>query len=349
MKPSDMRMTLLGGAFAMAVSGLAFPTNSQAANELPGTGVTVQITQPDDQTGWILSETFGQLLEKLGYSVPDPLTLAVPVAYQAVSDGSAELYPYGWFPLHHSFMGDSNFNAEPVGYVVEKGALQGYLVDKESAEKFDIMDLDDFRRPEVREAFDRNGNGKADLVACPPGWGCEVMIAYQLDAFELRDDIDPIKAGYSASMADAIGAYQAGESIFFYTWTPNWTVNILKPGEDVVWIQTPRVDLPEDQRDLADTATVSGVEGCVADPCRLGWPVNDIRVLANKDFVDSNPAAKTLLEEVSVPLEFLYKQNAEMHEGANSAEDLQRQAAEWIEENQDQVDAWLDAARASAE
>ena len=340
---------LIAGGCALAMSLAALPSGVEAADELPGEGVTVRLTQPDDDTGWILTEIYGQLLEQLGYEVPDPLTLAIPVAYQTVSQGSAELYPYGWFPLHDTFMQSPDFNASPIGYVVKQGALQGYLVDKASAEEYDIKSLDDFRRPEVIDAFDRNGDGKADLVACPPGWGCEVMISYQLDAFDLRDVIAPIKGGYSASMADAIAAYDLGEPIFFYTWTPNWTADILKPGEDVVWIQTPGVDLPEEQRHLAETATVSGVAGCVADPCQLGWPVNDIRVLANNDFIEDNPAVRVLLEEVSVPLEFLFSQNAEMFAGADTREDLERQAAEWIEANQEQVDAWLAAARAAGQ
>lgn len=343
------QMLLNAGSCALAISLLALSPVGAAADELPGEGTSVRLTQPDDDTGWILTEIYGQLLEQLGYDVPDPLTLAVPVAYQTVSQGSAELYPYGWFPLHETFMQSPDFNASPVGYVVKQGALQGYLVDKASAEEYDIKSLDDFRRPEVIEAFDRNRDGKADLVACPPGWGCEVMIGYHLDVFDLRDVIEPIKGGYSASMADAIAAYDLGEPIFFYTWTPNWTADLLRPGEDVVWIQTPSVELPEEQQHLADTATVSDVAGCVADPCQLGWPVNDIRVLANNDFIENNPAVRTLLEEVSVPLEFLFSQNAEMYAGADTHEDLQRQAAEWIEANREEVDAWLAAARAASQ
>ena len=63
------------------------------------------------------------------------------------------------------------------GTVVKGGALQGYLVSKRDVEKFGIKSLDDFKRDDVKKAFDANGDGKADLVACPPGWGCEKVIA----------------------------------------------------------------------------------------------------------------------------------------------------------------------------
>src|SRR5690606_36047976 len=180
----------------------------------------------------------------------------------------------GWFPLHNPYKPAFEGTAEIVGAVAPGGAMEGYLVDKASAEKYNIKSLEDFKRDDVKKAFDRNGDGKADMVACPPGWGCELNIEHHLDAYDLRDDINTIKGGYSASMADAVAAYQAGEPILFYTWTPNWTVNELVPGEDVVWINVPKVDLPEELMSLADAATREGVKGCVSDPCVLGFPAS---------------------------------------------------------------------------
>lgn len=308
----------------------------------------MQLAQPNDDTGWIMTYFYAALLKELGYDVAEPMTLDVPVAFLAVSQHNADIYPDGWFPLHNTYTETPNFGGELAGYVVKQGALQGYLVDKASAEKFGITSLEDFKRDEVKQAFDRNGDGLADMVACPPGWGCELTIAHHMKAFDLQDHINPIKAGYAASMADAIAASGEGTPILFYTWTPNWTVNELKPGKDVVWIETPSIDLPEEQMSLADSAVVSGVEGCVKDPCQLGWPVSDIRPVANTQFLDENPAVRTLLEKASMDVNFIYKQNAAMQNGEDSVADLQRQASEYIEANRKEVDAWIEAAKASA-
>src|SRR5690606_31553500 len=99
-----------------------------AQDKNPGEGKSVTIAQPNDDTGWIMSEVYAQLLKELGYEVGMPITLDVPVAYQAVSQGSADLYPDGWFPLHNTYVDTPDFGAERVGYVVKQGALQGYLV-----------------------------------------------------------------------------------------------------------------------------------------------------------------------------------------------------------------------------
>ncbi|WP_127144328.1 glycine betaine/L-proline ABC transporter substrate-binding protein ProX [Pelagibacterium montanilacus] len=333
-------LATVGAAALLAASAL--PATAQ---DMPGEGVELLMAQPTWDTGWFHTEIYRQLFEELGYSTADTITLDNPAFYQSVAFGDVTLWVDGWFPLHNTYRDTFEEGAEVVGAVAEGGALEGYLVDAASAEEFGITSLEDFKRDEVKEAFDRNGDGLADLVACPPGWGCEINIEHHLDAYDLRDHVSPIKAGYSASMADAVAAYGAGESIFFYTWTPNWTVNELVPGEDVVWIEVPEVDLPEDLMDLADAATMEGIEGCVSDPCTLGFPANDIVAVANSEFLDANPAARALLEEVSIPLSDIFAQNAAMNDGDD---DIEAQASQWIEDNRDTVDGWLEAARSAA-
>lgn len=332
--------------YRFGVAALAgFASTAALAQDNPGEGVEITMARPTWDTGWFHTEIYSQLLEELGYDVVETLTLDNPIFYQSVALGDVTLWVDGWFPLHNTYRPTFESGAEVVGAVAEGGALEGYLIDKGSAEELGIETLDDFKRDDVKAAFDRDGDGRADLVACPPGWGCEVNIEHHLDAYELRDHVNPIKAGYNASMADAIAAYESGESIFFYTWTPNWTVDELAPGEDVVWIEVPEVDLPEEIMDLADAATMEGVEGCVADPCTLGFPANDIVPVVNTAFLEENPAVRALLQQVSIPLTDIFAQNAAMYEGDD---DIEAQAAAWIEENRSDVDAWLEAARAAA-
>ncbi|MEJ2524711.1 MAG: glycine betaine/L-proline ABC transporter substrate-binding protein ProX [Desulfuromonadales bacterium] len=198
------------------------------------------------------------------------------------------------------------------------------------------------------KAFDSNGDGKADLTACPPGWGCEKVITHHFDVYDLDDYINPIKAGYSASMADTIARYKNGEPIFFYTWAPNWTIGILKPGEDVMWINVPEIKPLESQMPGKDRMTVSGIEGAVTDPLKAGFVVSDIQVVANKAFLDENPAAKRFFEVFTLPLSDINAQNTKMQNGEKSQDDIERHAQEWIKANQDTWDKWLAEARAAA-
>jgi glycine betaine/proline transport system substrate-binding protein len=346
--PASKFIAGLSGGVAVAVICLGAASGALAQEERPGEGVTIRMAQPTWDTGYFYTQIYKKALEELGYTVEGPSALDNPIFYQSVAQGDMDLWIDGWFPLHNTYESTFSQGAEKVGMVAGGGALEGYLIDKATADEHNITSLEDFKNPEIAELFDRDGDGKADLVACPPGWGCEEGIEHHLDAYELRDAINPIKAGYNASMADAVAAYEQGEPIFFYTWTPNWTVNVLKPGEDVVWIEVPEVNLPESTQGLEDAATMAGVEGCVNDPCTLGFPANDLVPVANSAFLEENPAVRALLEAASVPLDDVFEQNARMYEGENSEDDVSRHADEWIEQNRAEFDEWLAAARAAS-
>jgi glycine betaine/proline transport system substrate-binding protein len=146
-------------------------------------------------------------------------------------------------------------------------------------------------------------------------------------------------------MTATIARHQVGQPVLFYTWTPNWTVSELTIGEDVMWLSVPFSALPDDP--AADTK-VDEVSGCLEVPCDLGFDVSDIRVVANSEFLQENPAAADLFDLVKIPMADIAAQNARMHDGEGSPEDIRRHAQDWIEENRDQVDQWLDAARAAA-
>lgn len=324
----------------LATTLTMFAGNLPAA-DLPGKGVKVQPARATWTTGFFLEALYSRALNELGYDVLVAKDLSNPIFYQAICQGDVDYWANGWFPLHDAQLPEEfDQKAEKVGYVAKGGALQGYLASKDVVEKLGIQSLDDFKREEVKNAFDDNGDGKADLVACPPGWGCEKVITKHMEAYGLNDHINLIKASYSASMADAVARADAGKPVFFYTWTPNWTVFRLKPGKEVLWINVPR-DLEGEETDA------SNVEGAVTDPLKMGFVPNDINVVANKEFLQKNPAAKKLFEVMQVPLEAIFAQNNKMYEGENKQRDIERHVDEFIEKNRNTWNGWLEMAKAA--
>ncbi len=319
-----------------------------AANPLPGKGVTVQPARATWNTGYFQEALVRAGLQELGYDVRESKELQNPRFYKAVMQGDIDYWANGWFPLHFQQMPNGWENrVEIIGYVAKAGGLQGYLVSKQHVEEFNIQSLDDFKRPEVMRAFDDNGDGKSDLTACPPGWGCEKVITHHLEAYGLTRYINPNKSGYSANMADTVARYRSGEPVFFYSWAPNWTLDELKPGKDVLWINVPDIVPKESQRENQDRMTVSRVEGAVTDPLKTGFVNSDIRVVANKRFLEKNPAAKRFFEVFNLPLSDINAQNARMQRGEKSQNSIERHAREWIATNQETWNGWLAEARAA--
>ncbi len=325
-------------------------------NSMPGEGTTVTLGRATWDTGFFQAELFGLLLEELGYTIDNVEPLANDAFYISAANGDVDMWANGWFPIHNVYLEDPKVQGkiEPVGYEVKSGALQGYLIDKATSEEHGITNLGDLSDPEVAALFDGDGNGKADLIGCPEGWGCAKVINHQIPAYGLEDTVEHVQGEYALLMADTIARYQRGEPILFYTWTPNWTVNKLKPGEDVVWLEVPEPALPEDQAEMEseEFTTVSGITGCATgeDTCAVGWTYGDIRVVANSEFLAANPAVRGLAEAVEIPFEDITEQNAWMEDNdMRSSEEIREYAQGWIEENRDMVDSWLAAARVAAE
>lgn len=325
---------LLTVAFAVfAFSGLAF------GEDLPGKGVEVQ---PVDQG--LIEEQFQYEvliagLEELGYDVKPILHMSgeVVTSHLAVGRGDADFYAVHWDPLHLDFYqkaggGDT---MQKVGKLTP-GALQGYLIDKKTADKYNIDNLEQFKDPKIAKLFDADGDGKADLCGCNPGWGCERVIEHQLDTYGLRDTVEHNQGTYFALIADTIARYKAGESILYYTWTPLWVSGTLVPGEDTEWLSVPYTSLP-DERSEVDTT--------MPDGRNTGFAVNTIRVIANTKFLNANPAARKLFELAVIPINDVSAENSLIRAGEKTEADIKRHAQDWIKAHQAEFDGWIAEAK----
>ena len=288
----------------------------------------IKMGKADWDTGFFQAEIYKKALEKMGYKVTGPTVMNPQVFYVAAAAGDIDLWVNGWFENHNTYVTEAMGKVKPVGYVVEKGGLQGYLIDKKTADKFNIKSIMDIKKH--AKEFDINDDGKADMVACPPGWGCEKIITKHFEELGLGEFINPLKADYSASMADTISRYKNGKSILFYTWTPNWSVGTLKLGEDVVWIEAP----------YSDTKEVK-VPNVTKSKLNMGFAVNDIRAAANVDFLKANPKVEKMLKKASIPLADIAEQNLKMNAGEKSEKAIKKHAEDWIKANQSTFDSWI--------
>ncbi|WP_295893891.1 glycine betaine/L-proline ABC transporter substrate-binding protein ProX [uncultured Vibrio sp.] len=310
------------------------------AEKLPGEGVVVQPVQST-----VAEETFQTLivnraLEALGYDVKETKEVDYNVGYTSIAKGDATFLSVGWFPLHADKYtmsgGDDKFYRQG-NYV--SGAAQGYLIDKKTADKHGITNIGQLKDPEIAKLFDANGDGKADLTGCNPGWGCEMVIEEQLNAYELRDTVSHNQGNYAAIIADTISRYKKGDPVLYYTWTPYWVSGVLVPNKDVVWLEVPFSALPGERKNV-DTALKNGKN--------YGFEMNSMRIVANKEFTDQNPAAAKLFEIMKLNINDVSAQNMMMSKGKNSTADIESHVNGWIKANQAQFDVWVEEAKKAA-
>ena len=334
MKPTWKTLLTTGVVLSSAL------TSSAWAEKLPGEGITVQPVQST-----VAEETFQTLIvnkamEALGYNVQPTKEVDYNVGYTSIAEGDATYLAVGWFPLHEGKFEKAGGNDKffvSGDYI--SGAAQGYLIDKKTAEKYGITNIGQLKDPKIAKLFDADGDGKADLTGCNPGWGCEGVIEHQLDAFKLRDTITHNQGNYAAIIADTISRYKKGESILYYTWTPYWVSGVLVPGKDVVWLEVPFSSLPGNRKDV-DTALPNGKN--------YGFQMNAMRIVANKKFAAENPAAAELFKVMKLDINDVSAENMMMSQGHNSSADIEAHANGWIKAHQAMFDGWIKQAKAAA-
>ena len=336
-----MQKFTLEAAAVLAATALSIGlAGTAAAQALPGKGVSVQPLKSS-----LAEETFQTLLvmkalEKLGYDVKPIKEVEYPTAHIAIANGDATLMADHWNPQHADYYknagGDAKLSRKGV---FSDNAAQGYLIDKKTADQYKITNIAQFKDPKIAKLFDTDGDGKADLTGCTPGWGCETMIEHQMDAYKLRDTVTHQQGAYAALMADTITRFKAGKPVFYYTWTPYWVSAQLKPGKDVVWLEVPFSALPGEQGKL-DTKLANGKN--------YGFVVNKQQLVANKAFVEKNPAAGKLLEVMQLSVNDINAQNNRMANGEDKLADIERHTNGWIKAHQKTFDGWIAQAMAAA-
>jgi len=331
---------LLASCLIAGAAMLALPATAAPAADLPGKGVQVLPLKSS-----IAEETFQTLLvvkalEKLGYDVQPIREVDYPAAHIALANGDATFMANHWNPLHADYYKNAGGDARLYRKgVYSANAAQGYLIDKNTADAYHITNLEQLKDPDIARLFDADGDGTADLTGCTPGWGCEAAIEHQLTAYELRDTVTHKQGSYSALMADTIARYQAGKPILYYTWTPYWVSNVLKPGQDVVWLQVPFSALPGEQGDT-DTELPNGKN--------YGFIANNQQIVANKAWTDQNPAAARLFEVMRLDVADINGENYLMSQGQNKPADIERHVDVWIKFHQAIFDDWIAQAMAAA-
>jgi len=323
-------------ALAFAASGVA----AQASSDLPGKGVTVQPLKSS-----LAEEAFQTLLvmrglEKLGYKVEPMKDLEPATEHLAIANGDATFMAHHWSLLHADFYKNSGGDAKLWRKgVYSEGAVQGYLIDRKTAEQYGITNIAQLKDPAIAKLFDIDGDGKADLTGCNPGWGCELAIENHLTAYQLRDTVSHRQGSYAALMADTIARFKQDKPVLYYTWTPYWVSAVLRPGKDVVWLQVPFSSSQGDNGNV-DTQLPNGRN--------YGFQANDERIVANRAFVEKNPAAAKLFEVMKLPIGDINAQNLRMSQGANSQQDVERHADGWIRAHRQLFDGWVEQAREAA-
>ena len=322
-----MQSQLVNGLNAAAIA-IMLAAWMPAGAALPGKGKTVRPIEGPLAEEKFQARIIYRALEELGYRIAEPAQASYEIAHWRVSFRQADFFTAHWDPQHQSFFekaGGSD-NMQPLGVLIE-GAHQGYLIDKASHDA-GITSLQDLQDAKNAMRFDADGDGRADLIGCSPGWGCAEIIDGHLERLELRDRVKQHQGSYSRMIDDAIKRHRQDQAIIYYAWTPYWVNAVLKLGRDVEWLEVPDSPAGGGDQDFAG---------------------NNIRILANNKFLADNPAARKLFEIARIRSSDISVQNLKVRNGQDADSDIDGQVSAWIFANRSIFTGWLQAARKAAQ
>lgn len=247
-----------------------------------------------------------QLLEEAGYNVEDSQLEAGP-AWQAVADDPSTFISAAWLPATHAEYWDQyEDDVDEIGVFVDEAPLAltvpDYVVDEYGIEEMD--DLVD------NEEFGDDVDWT--ITGIDPGAGIMNNTETALDEYDLADAGWTLQeSSESAMLAELMEKYDNEEPIIIPGWKPH------------------QMFADMDLTMLEDPEEVYGGAG------------DEIAAVGNKDFEETHPAAyeiiKRFTEDYDTDLEndLLVKINID-------DEDADQVAEDYLEENSDKVDEWLD-------
>jgi glycine betaine/proline transport system substrate-binding protein len=256
------------------------------------------------------------LEQKLGGYAVNTVELSDVASAISTDSGETQVNLFLWFP--NSLPALQKYLDK--GSIVNLGPLcndlpEGMFVPSYFAEKYGIRSIKDLNDPEVAKLLDFDNDGKGDWVGCDPGWACapkndEVIAAYGLDKLFQQ------KVGGSHLLKAAVVAkLKKKEPVVMFNFWPN-----------DIFIEYPRGD----------------VFTKLEDPLKL-YTVCYVPKLVNKKWLDENPKAGDLLRQMKITGEDVMWFMKQVQENGDDPATLEALAQEWIDQNEDTVDGWINA------
>lgn len=342
-----MASRLLKPLFVVSLLALSLPGPARTGGRLPpqpptlpqpGAGIPVQPVIGNQPGERFQTKLVMQALRDLGYSVQPSVIMGYAEAHRAVASGKGTFLANHWTALHGEFYEKAGGDERLVRKrAYSTSTLQGYVIDKQSARKYDIRDISQLKDPKIAQLFDIDGDGRADLVGCRHGWGCAEAINHHLRSYGLGRTVRHKQDDYELMVGRVLERFSEGKPLLYYTWSPHWLGDVLVPGKDVTWLQVPFSAVKG--RPRADTS--------LPDGSNFGFESNRQKIVVTRNWAEANSAAERLFEVMELPSEDISRQNVRMHRGENSIADIERHVSEWILKNRRVYDGWLDQARAA--
>ena len=241
-------------------------------------------------------------------------------------DGSADVYTDLWMPNRQGIWDKYVDGAQTVAVNEPYLGTQFMFVPSYMADL--VSSVEDMKDPEIAAMFDKDGNGKGEYWAGDAGWKSTRMWQVKFKSYGLSDlweaEIIP-DATFKAQLKTAV---QREQPILFYYWTPEW----VHAAYDITAIEEPpRTEgceqLNLDAEDWLETSEIT----CVSENA-------EIYVAYSKSLEERNPPVAKFLSQIKLDPATVNQWILQIGRDELDPQDV---AEEWVANNMDTVNAWI--------
>ena len=271
--------------------------------------------------------------QRLGLEIGIERTNAVPVIWKAMDRGKGEidLWPEVWMPNQQALVDE---------YVNEKGtvklgskpymASQGLCVTRKTKEEHGISSIYDLISADNARLFDTDGDGKGELYIGPSGW-----ISTNVEKVRARDygygEVFELQVmEEAAALANLDAAVTKGNPFVFYCYGPHHIFKL----HDLVLLEEP----PHDPEKFKFVGPSEAADWYEQSHVESAWGETRVYVSYSKSLEQRAPTLAAFLDNVHFDADEVSGWIFEI--GINGREP-QEVAEEWVANNPDAVDMWV--------
>ncbi|WP_299591989.1 glycine betaine ABC transporter substrate-binding protein [uncultured Tateyamaria sp.] len=241
-------------------------------------------------------------------------------------DGSADVWTDMWMPNQQGpwdkYIEDAGTVAHNQPYAgTQQMYVPAYMSDQ-------ISSFEDLKDPAVAAMFDKDGNGKGEYWAGDASWKSTKIWQVKMKSYGLTELWEPEIISDATFKAQLKSSYGNQKPILFYYWTPEW----IHAAYDIAPLAEPEhsegcMNLQLDGEDWLEVSEA----GCKT-------PDASIFVSYSKSLEERNPPAAKFLSQIQLDPAVV---NGWILKIGRDEMDPQDVAEEWVAENMDIVNSWI--------
>ena len=270
--------------------------------------------------------------QHLGLSV-DLVEADNDTIYAAMGEtGEIDLHPEAWLPNHQSYISryggdDGTVTLRELHY----NAIQGVCVTRDAAEVHDVRTIHDLSDPSKASIFDHDGDGKGEMWIGADGWLSTPIEQVRARTYGYAETLDLEMMDESSGIEALDASINSGQPFVFFCYGPHHIFQLY----DLVVLEEPAHDpkrwvivTPNEADDWLEQSNID-----------VAWPPTQVHMAYARTLKERHPDLIAMLDAMSLNSrqvsEWTYARKVDGIDPAAFAQD-------WIVENNDLVQEWLD-------